>query len=73
MPHQVDARGLSCPQPVLLTLQAIQSLSGNEDICILVDNQTSFENVTRAAAAKGWTVAGVNQDIDEYRITIQKE
>jgi TusA-related sulfurtransferase len=73
MSHQVDARGLSCPQPVLLTLQAIQSASGKEDICILVDNQTSFENVTRAATGKEWTVSGINQDNDEYQITIHKK
>jgi len=53
MSHQVDARGLSCPQPVLLTLQAIQSASGKEDICILVDNQTSFEKCYPRSYRKG--------------------
>ncbi len=72
MPNEVDARGLSCPQPVLLTLQTIQSSDGKEDICVLVDNQASFENVSRAATAKGWTVAGVNQNNEEYRITLHK-
>ncbi len=72
MPHEVDARGLSCPQPVLLTLQTIQSSDGKEDICVLVDNQASFENVSRAAAAKGWTVAVADQNNDEYRITLHK-
>ena len=72
MPHEVDARGLSCPQPVLLTLQAIQSSDGKEDICVLVDNQASFENVSRAATAKGWTVAAADQNNEVYRITLHK-
>lgn len=72
MPHEVDARGLSCPQPVLLTLQTIQSSDGKEDICVIVDNQASFENVSRAATAKGWTVAAADQSNDEYRITLHK-
>jgi tRNA 2-thiouridine synthesizing protein A len=72
MPHEVDARGLSCPQPVLLTLQVIQSSDGKEDICVLVDNQASFENVSRAATAKGWKVAAADRTNDEYRITLHK-
>jgi tRNA 2-thiouridine synthesizing protein A len=72
MPQEVDARGLSCPQPVLMSLQAIQSADGKEDICIIVDNQASFENVSRAATAKGWRVITVHQSEDEYRITLHK-
>jgi TusA-related sulfurtransferase len=71
MPHEVDARGLSCPQPVLMTLQAIQS-AGNDDICIRVDNSTSFENVSRAATGKGWLIANVEQNDGEYRVMIHK-
>jgi TusA-related sulfurtransferase len=72
MPNEVDARGLSCPQPVLLTLQVIQSSDGKEDISVLVDNQASFENVSRAAIANGWMVAAADQNSDEYRITLHK-
>lgn len=41
----VDARGLSCPQPVLLTMQALKKDA--ECYEILVDNQTALGNVTR--------------------------
>ena len=48
MAATVDARGLSCPQPVIMTLDEIKK--GNEkDIIVLVDTDTSKENVTRAA------------------------
>ena len=49
----VDARGLSCPQPVLLTLSTIRRIT-SKDLRVLVDNETSKENVIRAADKSGW-------------------
>ena len=65
----VDARGLSCPQPVLMTMDEIKKASQGE-IEILVDTDTSKENVTRAAESKGWEVKGVREEGEGYRITI---
>lgn len=42
---RIDARGLSCPQPVVLVNQAVAE--GNTDLEITVDNEVSRENVTR--------------------------
>ena len=50
----VDARGLSCPQPVLETKKALGAASGNEEVKILVDTVTSRENVLRFGTSKGW-------------------
>lgn len=41
----IDARGLSCPEPVILTRQAM--MSGEAAYEVIVDNNTSKENVTR--------------------------
>ena len=65
----VDARGLSCPQPVLMTMDEITQASQGE-IEILVDTNTSKENVSRAAESKGWKVKGVREEGEGYRITI---
>ena len=43
----IDARGLSCPQPVVLTNRAIEAGATNLDV--LVDNEVSKENVLRLA------------------------
>lgn len=48
---KVDARGLSCPQPVVLVDRAIAD--GNTDIEVLVDNEVSCENVLRIANKRG--------------------
>jgi tRNA 2-thiouridine synthesizing protein A len=65
----VDARGLSCPQPVLMTMDEIKRVSQGE-IEILVDTDTSKENVSRAAQSKGWTVKDVKGEGEGYRVTI---
>jgi len=72
MATTVDTRGLSCPQPVILTLGEIKSGTDSE-IIVLVDTDTSKENVTRAAIKQGCTISDVSADDDGYRILIQKE
>ncbi len=71
MSEQVDARGLSCPQPVLLTMEKLRTLDQGE-LMVLVDTDTSRENVSRAAASLGWQVKAVQPEGDEYRIILKK-
>ena len=49
----VDARGLACPQPVILTRKAL--LAGDE-VTAIVDNDTAQQNVTRMAERAGHRV-----------------
>jgi TusA-related sulfurtransferase len=72
MSNVVDARGLSCPQPVLLTLNEIKKVKKGE-ITILVDTDTSKENVSRAATAQGWQVKSVEPEGMGYRMIVSKE
>ncbi len=71
MSKTVDARGLSCPQPVLMTLDEIRSAQASE-LLIIVDNEASKENVSRAVTNQGWKVAGIDEDGGEFRIRAQK-
>jgi TusA-related sulfurtransferase len=68
----VDTRGFSCPQPVLLALDEIKKINKGE-IVILVDTDTSKENVSRAATTQGWRVKSVESEGIGYRITVSKE
>lgn len=66
----VDARGLSCPQPVLETKRAVEKY-GSGAIEVLVDTVVSRENVTRFALHAGWQVN--SEDAGGYfRITLKK-
>ena len=72
MTEQVDARGLSCPQPVLLTMDKLRTLAQGE-LVVLVDTDTSWENVSRAAASLGWQVKEVQSEGEEFRIILRKD
>ena len=45
MPYKIDARGLNCPEPVILTKKGIDL--GEEHIEIVVDNLAARENVSK--------------------------
>ncbi|MCF8063082.1 MAG: sulfurtransferase TusA family protein [Deltaproteobacteria bacterium] len=72
MSHIVDARGLSCPQPVLMTLEKIKKQARGQ-IEILVDTDTSRENVGRAARSRGWRIRETSEEGDGYRVAIEKD
>ena len=67
----IDARGLSCPQPVILVMDAIKQGTSNE-LVVLVDTDTSRENVIRAATSQGWQVKDIETQEDEYKIILEK-
>jgi len=71
MTKTIDARGLSCPQPVLMTLDEIKA-GKSDEIIIMVDNDASKENVSRAAASQGWTVAGIDEKEGVFNVKIKK-
>lgn len=55
MAERIDARGLSCPQPVINTQKRMKEL-GSGTIEVMVDTTTSRDNVTRMATKEGWAV-----------------
>ena len=72
MVNTVDARGFSCPQPVLMSLAEMKKMDRGE-ILVLVDTDTSKENVARAAESQGWRVEKIENEGGEYRIRIMKD
>jgi selenium metabolism protein YedF len=67
----VDARGLTCPQPVLETKRALEQ-SGNNHFRVLVDNETSRENVSRFARNQGCHVETRDYG-EQFEITIARK
>jgi len=65
----VDARGLSCPTPVIMTQKAMKS---NEDYYeVMVDNAASRDNVMRFAESQGYKV-DIEEKGGEYLLKISK-
>ena len=63
----VDCRGLACPQPVLMTREAL--VGGSASFQVIVDNEASATNVRRFAESQGARVA-VDQEDGVHRLTI---
>ncbi|NTW04828.1 MAG: SirA family protein [Peptococcaceae bacterium] len=55
MANRIDARGLLCPEPVLLVKKIIDQKSEGV-IEVMVDNNAAMENITRLAENKKWEV-----------------
>ena len=66
----IDARGLSCPEPVIMLRQAMAS--GEPAYQILVDNHASKENTARYAQHQGYQVQVQEQGDEEYALTFTK-
>lgn len=59
---KVDARSLSCPEPVIRAKNAMES--GDKEYEILVDNVVAKENVSRFATHQGYQVQATEQGDD---------
>ena len=70
MSTTLDARGLSCPQPVLLFVNAVKA--GGTEFTVLVDNDTSRENVMRAAQNNGFNVEVQTTEDGAFQLEIVK-
>ena len=66
----VDARGFSCPQPVIMSQGAIQA--GVFPVEVLVDTVTSRENVRRMAERQGCRVEITELDNEEFKLTLTR-
>ena len=67
--YEVDARGLSCPEPVMMTAAALKA-HGNDTVKVLVSEVHSRQNVEKFAKSQGKSVSVVEKD-GEFELTIQ--
>jgi selenium metabolism protein YedF len=69
----IDARGLACPQPVLLTKQAVEAHLPSR-LTVQVDNEAAVENVSRFLGTKGYeaTPSGQGDSFTVSGVDMQK-
>ena len=67
----LNAIGDACPIPVVKTKKAIEALTADETVVVLVDNETALQNVTKAARTMGFEVQQETVSDKEFKITIQ--
>ncbi len=66
----IDARGLSCPMPVVMTRKAVRE-EAPAVLEVLVDAQVAVENITRYARSQGYQVKAEPQGTD-FQLTLTK-
>ena len=66
--YTIDARGMACPQPVILTRNAMLQ---HDELQILVSGQDSVNNISRLAEKTGWSVMAA-QHSDSFELTLKK-
>jgi len=67
----VDARGLSCPMPVVMVQNEVKKNSP-ATLEVLLDSECSVENVTRFAKNSGYQVEA-QQDGDDTKLVLTKK
>jgi selenium metabolism protein YedF len=65
MSEIVDARGLNCPQPVILT-KRVMDKGEVERLVTIVDQTAALENVTKLARSQGYEVEVEDKEGDYY-------
>jgi len=68
---EVNAKGLACPQPVVLTQKALDGLTEGE-VVVLVDSENARDNVARMAATRGCSVV-VTEGSGGFSLTLKKK
>ena len=66
----VDARGYSCPTPVVMVQKAVKDKNPSK-LEVAVDNQCSVENVTRFAQNASYKVSVTDFEGD-FKLTLTK-
>ena len=61
--QEVDARGLSCPEPTLMAMEAMNDYP-DEEIRVLVSAAVQKQNVTEIAQKKGRQVTATQEGAD---------
>ena len=67
----IDARGLSCPMPVVMVQKEVKK-SDPSELEVLVDSMVCVENITRFANTHGFAVETKETD-GEYTLRLVKQ
>jgi TusA-related sulfurtransferase len=71
--HLVDARGLSCPMPIVKTAQAIKTIASGELIEVLATDKGSVNDFAAWTRTTGHTLVEQSADGGVYRFVIRRK
>jgi tRNA 2-thiouridine synthesizing protein A len=71
--HTVDARGLSCPMPIVKTAQAVKALPSGALIEVLATDAGSVKDFAAWSRTTGNELVESNADGPVYRFVIRRK
>ncbi|MCI5147009.1 MAG: hypothetical protein D3923_16175, partial [Candidatus Electrothrix sp. AR3] len=66
---QLECRGLSCPQPLIKTKNALEQ--GNRIVEVTVDNEAAKNNISRLAAEQNCTITCTTSDNGSFTLLLR--
>ncbi|MFN8521250.1 MAG: sulfurtransferase TusA family protein [Chloroflexota bacterium] len=71
--HRVDAKGLSCPMPIVRTAQAIKSLAPGELLEVLATDPGSVKDLAAWSRTTGNQLVEQSADGGVYRFVLRRK
>jgi TusA-related sulfurtransferase len=68
----IDARGLSCPMPIIKVKKGIESLQKGQELELIATDKGAVNDVQAWARQAGHEVLSVEEQNGEYRFRIKK-
>jgi tRNA 2-thiouridine synthesizing protein A len=69
----LNAKGKTCPWPVLLTREKLKNLKSGDILEVAVDYQPARENLERLVKSMGNKVLEVKTEKEQFTIVIEKK
>ena len=71
--HELDARGLLCPEPVMMLHKVMRQLQGGELLLVYATDPSTQRDVPKFCQFLGHTLLEQNQDNGEFYYLIRKK
>ena len=69
----VDARGMSCPMPIVRTAQAVRPLASGSVVELLATDPGSVKDVAAWCRSTGNELVGQSEDAGVYRFVLRRK
>lgn len=69
--YTVNAMGEQCPIPVVKTKKVLDSVQGDAEITVFVDNETAVQNLTRMGRTAGAEVLAEKKNDREFHVILR--